>query len=232
MRVLDRFGALSGAAGVVLGIVGSDVLGTPPGPRETHPSGERYLEIAQWVADSRAAQVGVSLELLDLALSIVFMSYLAVRFRGAGWLATAAVAAGAIQVAIKLGSAAPVIAAYLLRDELTPETARVLFDMNAAAFVITWLPMGVFVGCAAAAGLVTGQLGRVLGWGGVVVGTASVLVTAATGLNVLSAIFVPFLLCVLWTLLVSLRLGLARSGSGSSAERSVRDPHEPAAVAV
>jgi hypothetical protein len=211
MKLVDRVGALSGAAGVVLVIVGSDVLGTPPGPQVAHPTGQQDLANLQWVANHSSAQVGVSLELLGFTMSMIFIGYLVTRFRDAGWLALAALVGGVVEVAIKLGSGAPVFAAYLLRDDISPETARALIDMNAAAFVTTWLPMGVFVACAAAAGLVTGDLGRVLGWGGVTVGIASVVVTAATGVHMLSAIFVPFLLCVLWKLLVSLRLGLART---------------------
>ena len=103
---------------------------------------------------------------------IVFISYLSTRVRDAGWLATAALAGGLIEVAIKLGSGAPMFAAYLLRDEISPETARVLIDMNGAAFVISWLPLGLFVACAAGAGMRVGVLGRVLGWGGVVVGSS------------------------------------------------------------
>jgi hypothetical protein len=98
-----------------------------------------------------------------------------------------------------------------MRDQISPQIARALLDMDTAAFVTTWLPFGIFVAFASAAGLQTGVLGRVLGWGGVVVGTVTVLVTAVTGVHVLSAIFVPFLLCLVWELLVSLRLGLART---------------------
>ena len=144
---------------------------------------------------------------------IVFVSYLATRFRDAGWLATAALAGGLIEVAIKLGSGAPMFAAYTLRDEISPQTARVLMDMNGAAFVISWLPLGLFVACAAGAGMRVDALGRTLGWSGVTVGTVTIVMTAATGVHVLSAIFVPMLLCILWTLIVSLRLTFQRSAS-------------------
>jgi hypothetical protein len=211
MRLMDRLGALSGAAGVLLVIVGNDVLSTPPGPQTSHPSGQKDIADMQWVADHAWAQVGVSLNLLGFALGIVFVAYLVTRVRGAGWLAVAALMGGVLEIAIKLGSAAPVFAAYAMRDQISPQIARALLDMDTAAFVTTWLPFGIFVAFASAAGLQTGVLGRVLGWGGVVVGTVTVLVTAVTGVHVLSAIFVPFLLCLVWELLVSLRLGLART---------------------
>jgi hypothetical protein len=206
-------GALSGAVGGLLVIVGDDVLSQPPGPQSSHPSGQQDIADMQWVAHHASAQVGVSLDLLGFALGIVFVAYLVTRLSAAGWLAVAALMGGVLEIALKLASAAPVLATYVLRDEISPQTARVLIDMNSAAFITTWIPLGIFVAFASAAGLVTGVLGRVLGWGGVVAGTVTVLVTAATGVHVLSAIFVPFVLCALWELLVSLRLGLARTRS-------------------
>ena len=213
MKISDRLAAVCGAATIALLILGGDVLGTPPGPQVAHPTGQQDLDTLHWVADNSSAQVGVGLELLGFALMIVFISYLSTRVRDAGWLATAALAGGIIEVAIKLGSGAPILAAYLLRDEVSPATARVLIDMNGAAFVLSWLPMGVFVASAAGAGLAVGVLGRVLGWGGITAGVATVIVTAATGVHILSAVFVPFLLCLLWVLLVSLRLTFQRSTS-------------------
>lgn len=53
--------------------------------------------------------------------------------------------------------------------------------------------------------------------------------------HVLSAVFVPWLLCMLWILLVSLRLGLTRSGGQVPASsipapanhRGISAPHRP-----
>jgi hypothetical protein len=209
---------------VLLVIIGSDVLGTAPGEQAAHPSGQQDLEHFRWLAATTSAQVGISLELMGLGLMIVFIGYVSARVGQAGWLSTVALAAGAIEVAIKLGSGAPMLAAYLLREELTPQTARVLLDMNGAAFVLTWLPMGIFVASASAAGLVAGVLGRILGWGGVVVGVASVIAAAAAGVHVLSAIFVPFVLCLLWVLMVSLRWGVTGPERTTAARTATLEP--------
>ncbi len=211
MKILDRCGALAGAASFLLTMIGGDVLGIPPGPQVAHPSGQQDLDNLHWMADSTSAQVGMSLELLGFAFSIVFIAYLCHRVRSAGWLAMAALVGGIVWISVKLASGAPLFAAYGLREEITAQTARILIDMNGASFVISWIPKGIFVAFAAAAGMATGTIGRVLGWGGVIAGATTVLVTAATGADVLSANFLPFLLCVLWGLLVSLRLGLART---------------------
>jgi len=84
--------------------------------------------------------------------------------------------------------------------------------------------MGIFVASASAAGLVTGLLGRVLGWGGVAVGSASVIAAAAAGVHVLSAIFVPFVLCLLWVLMVSLRWGFTRTRSAETTTSAAGAP--------
>ncbi|WP_156996805.1 hypothetical protein [Knoellia aerolata] len=211
MRLSERFGALAGALAILLVIIGSDVLGTPPGAQTPHPSGQQSLDRLQWVAETSSAQVGVSVELLGFAFLVLFIAHLSVRVGGAGWIATAALAGGVIAVALKLASGAPMFVAYLLRDEISPQTARLLSDLNGVAFVMMWLPMGIFVACASAAGLLTRELGRVLGWFGIVAGSACVLATVVTGLHVLSAFFLPYVLCLLWILLVSLRLGLRRA---------------------
>lgn len=217
MNVADRLGALSGAASTLLIIIGNDVLGAHAASHDIHPSGQQDLIDLQWLADHPAAQVGVGLELLGLSLMIVFVAYLSTRVRAAGWLATSALAGGLIYIAVKLASASPMLTAYLLRDDLSPQTARVLIDMNSTAFVMTWLPAGIFVACAAGAALITRTLGRILGWGGILAGTSCTLLTAATGVHVLSAVFVPWMLCLLWILLVSLRLGLSRAGEQAPA---------------
>ena len=153
----------------------------------------------------------MTLELLGFAALVLFAGYLCTRVRAGGWLATAALAGGVIAIAVKLASVAPMFAAYVLRDGISPEMARVLTDMGGAAFVVDWLPTGVFVACAAGAALATRTLGRTLGWGGVVAGSAAVIVTAVTGAHVLAANALPFLFCLLWILVVSVRLGVQRT---------------------
>jgi hypothetical protein len=56
--------------------------------------------------------------------------------------------------------------------------------------------------------------------GGVAAGTATVIVTAVTGVNVLTANALPFLVCLPWILAVSVRLGGKRvSGRPSSGHK-------------
>ncbi len=212
MRILDRCGALTGAAYVVLVLAGNTLsTDNSPGPQDAQPGGQRDIDYLHWLAGSMSGQIGLTLELLGFAAFVLFIGYLSTRIRAGGWLATAAVVGGAVSVAVKLASGAPMFAAYVLRDDISRKTARVLTNVNGVSFVLDWLPTGVFVACAAAAALASRTVGRVLGWGGVVVGAVTVAATAVTGVHVMGANALPFLFCLLWILLVSVRLGIRRT---------------------
>ena len=218
MRILDRCGALTGAAYVGLIVVGNALsTDNSPVPRDGHPSGQQDIDYLHWLAGSVSGQIGLTLELFGFAAFMLFIGYVSTRIRSAGWLSAAALAGGVVAIAVKLASGGPIFAAYVLRDTISPETARVLTDTGATAFVLDWLPTGLFVACAAGAALASGTVGRVLGWGGVAVGTVAVAATAVTGLHVMGANALPFLLCLLWILAVSVRLGIQRTSQPVSA---------------
>jgi hypothetical protein len=226
MRILDRCGALTGAAYVGLALAGNFLsTDNSPGPQDAHPSGQQDIDYLRWLAGSMSGQIGLMLELFSFAAFMLFIGYLSTRIRAGGWLATAAVVGGAVSVAVKLASGAPMFAAYVLRDDISRETARVLTDMNGVSFVLDWLPTGGFVACGAAAALASRTVGRVLGRGGVVVGAVTIAATAVTGVHVIGANALPFLLCLLWILLVSVRLGVWHTSRGAS-------PAVPEAVPV
>jgi hypothetical protein len=51
-----------------------------------------------------------------------------------------------------------------------------------------------------------------------------VIAAAAAGVHVLSAIFVPFVLCLLWVLMVSLRWGFTRTRRTAAARSATGEP--------
>ena len=65
-------------------------------------------------------------------------------------------------VAVKLGSAAPVVTLWVDHGHISPQLALVLNDLSGVAFVISWLPFAIFIAAVAAAlhraGLVAGPL--------------------------------------------------------------------------
>jgi len=124
MNAMDRVGAFSGAAYFVLANIGNTLLQDFSLPE--NPTGREILDSYGRLAGDVVRQIGISVELLGLAAGVIFVAYVYTRTRAAGWLAVAALAGGAIAMALKLASATPAITIYLLRDDMTPETAHML----------------------------------------------------------------------------------------------------------
>ncbi|WP_354498047.1 hypothetical protein [Mycetocola sp. 2940] len=206
---MDRVGALSGAAYVILANVGN-TLGQDASLSES-ATGEEVLESYARLADDVGRQLGLSIEMLGLATWMIFVGYVYSRTRGAGWLAPAALVAGTISIAVKFASFAPVISIYLLRGDMEPGTASMLANLNLVSFMIDTLPAGLFVACGAAAAMASGALGRVLGWAGVVCGVIAAGAAVVIGIRIEGSFAPSFLLVMVWVFAVSIRWGFARS---------------------
>ena len=208
MNAMDRVGAFSGAAYFVLANIGNTTGQDASLPE--NPTGREILDSYGRLAGDVARQIGIGVELLGLAAWVIFVAYLYTRTRPAGWLGVAALAGGTIAMALKLASATPALTIYVLRDDMSPETAHMLTALSVVLYMIHILPAGIFVACGAAAAMITHSLGRVLGWAGVVVGAANVVTAVVVGPR-FEGVFSPtFLLAIVWILVVSLRWGFAR----------------------
>ncbi len=116
-HTITRLGAGAGAAYVLLAIVGSDVLGAGGTPA----TGATPAEFARWLTanhPSGAGWIAPFLELLALLCFVVFSAALYDTLRSAErertWLPTAALGAGLISAALKVGSAPAMLAAFQL----------------------------------------------------------------------------------------------------------------------
>jgi hypothetical protein len=206
---LDRIGALSGAAYFVLANVAIAIGADRQLPDV--PTGQETLDGMSRLASNPLAQAATSLEILAFVAWMVFVGHVAWRVRAAGWLAAVVLVGGIVEIAVKVGSAAPLVTTYALHDQMTPEMALALTQENLTAFKIGLLPAGVFVLSAAIAALRTHELGRVLAWAGIAIGTANLLVVIVTGVNVGREGFAPsFLFVLLWEVVVSVVWGFAR----------------------
>jgi len=213
----DRIGAALGAVYVVLILVGNS-LATAGMDSSTHPSGESVLRDVAKAHDSTGAQVGFALEVLGFVAFLGFLGYVADfvrRYGGRSRIAGAtAVVSAVVLLAVKLGSAAPVLVLDLERETLTPQLAQLLSELNSAAFVIGFLPFAVFVAALGSALRSAGAVGRPTA------GVAAFLGVAGVALGVLGmrdfteANPMAFLLALLWLLVVSVRLAV----------RPVREP--------
>jgi hypothetical protein len=205
----DRVAAASGGAYVLLTVVGNSMGSMPEGDHPDGPTDLAWLHGPHGTGET----LGFALEVLGMLALLTFLPWFASTMRRRGgpgeaahWLAGVAVVAGGVALAVKFASFLPMGAAFLDRDELDVRTALVLMDMDAAGFVVSFIPFAVMVIAAAAAGLTSGVLGRLAGWSGVAVGVLTLVLTLATGVDPTRTNPMPFLAGLLWLLAVSARL--------------------------
>ena len=224
-NAMDRVGAFSGAAYVLLATLGGALIGA--GSSDAGSAGQRILNEQQRFAENPWTNVAFAAVVLAQVALMMFVGYLCSRVRGAGWFATTALIGGTAALIANFLSLSLVITVFVLRDDISPELARTLQDVDGAGHLVQLLPLGVFVLFASAAALVTRTLGRVLGWAGIAVGATSIVVLTASGLPSNDEFFIwPFLLVLLWVAVLSLRFGFSRSQTVVE-RRDARDSHVP-----
>lgn len=217
----DRIGAATGAVFVALIMVGNQ-MASGGSADSAHPTGEQVLSDVARQASSATFTAGLILEVLGFVAFIGFLGYLAnvlrrVPGRGSvGIAAGAAVVSGAVMLAVKLGSAAPLGALTVDHGQISPQLALVLNDLGSVAFVISWLPCAIFV-AATAAGLYRAALvGRPTACIGLALGVAGLALSIAGVYDPLGANPLAFLLGLLWLLAVSVRLAVKPGGAVST----------------
>lgn len=222
--VRDRAAAATGALFVLLTAVGNqiNVSGTD---QSAHPAGAAVLRDATHQAGSTPATIGFVLEFLGLLAFLGFLGYLLEARRrvsapGASTPAAGiAVLAGVVMLAVKLGSVAPMGALMLDRGGMSAQTAQVLNDMNGISFIVCWLPYAVFVGAAAAGLHRFGLVGRPTMIVGLVAAVGGLVLGLVALQDPVNGNPMGWLLALLWTLAVSVRLAVrpgATKGSASA----------------
>jgi hypothetical protein len=218
---MDRLGAVSGVLWFVLTMVGN-VLNTAGTDQSAKPSGEQILADLQ--RSSTSADIGFGMELLGFLALLVFLGYLYATLRRAdarSWLPATALVGGVTMIAIKLGSAAPIFAAMYRKDEITPDLARTLVDINSGAFWISWLPFAVLVTATAASMLSSHLVARPLAWTGVVFGVAGLVPAVILPVALSDYGIAPFMLSYIWLAVIAGVLAFRRSQVASSPTRDV-----------
>jgi hypothetical protein len=180
--------------------------------QSSHPSGEAVLRDAAHMHASGGATLGFVLEVLGFVAFLAFLGFVAdvLRRHGGAWRAPAAtaVASGVVMLAVKLASAAPVVALDLDRGTLTPQLAQLLNDMNGAAFVVSWLPFALFVAGLGVSLRAAGAVGRPTAGVAVFLGLAGIALTLLGLHDYTNANPMAFLLGMLWLVVVSVRLAV------------------------
>ena len=210
MNAVNRVGAFSGAAYVLLANVANTLVGV--GPSAEGSPGQVMLDEQQRIAENPWVRLAFALIILAYLAWMVFVGYLYSRVRDGGWFATTALVGGVAAITVNLVATSGGLVVYLLRDVLTPDIARALTDLDGIGHMLLVLPAGAFVLFGSAAAMVTKVLGRALSWAGIAIGATCIVVTAATALPSSEDLFLwPFLLVLLWVAVISLRLGFARN---------------------
>lgn len=172
-----RIGAISGVAYAVLVLVGNGLY------------------------TGGSTQLGFAVEMVGYAALASFIAYVATTFRaGAAWPTMLAVVGGTTALAVKLGGWT---AARAAEQTEVAETAAALVAIDEAAWMMTWLPLGIFVVGLAAAALVTRRLHPALAWTGIVIGSGCAL---AVTIPADEPFPVPYLLALLWIIIASIVL--------------------------
>ena len=219
---IDRLGALCGPAYVVLILAGNTIAegGNEPG----HVTGAQVLASLEEQAGSTAVHIGVAMELLGFVAFAFFVGWLAnVLSREANrapWLGTVVLVGGISTLAVKIGSVVPDRALDTNRDAVGDSTARLLNDMGAAGFVLSFLTFGIFMLAVGLAALDSGLAGRVAGWSAVVIGALGIIAVLVMRADPWSTSALPFMVGLLWILVVGIKLALRRPGG--SEDHSVR----------
>ncbi len=204
-RPVPLVAALSGLASVVLLFVGQGISGGGNSPDLTKSRAEH----AAWLSKQHATTAGYAgdmCEIVGILLLIVFAATLWNVLRDgdkSGIVAATAFGAGIASAAVKLASVPAAFALYWRADQgWNPQVATALFDMNDAAFVLTWAIDAVMLGAAALVILRSGVLPRWLGWLAAVAGTISI----ATVPIAMKAPPVGILLTFVWLIATSVVL--------------------------
>jgi hypothetical protein len=209
----DRIGAALGAAFVVLIFIGN-ALNTAGTDQSGHPSGVQVLKDVAHQHASGGATVGFVLEILGFVAFFGFLGFLGDLLRRPGSAARSrmpavtALVAAITMLAIKLGSGVPMTVLDLDRHTLSPQLAQLLNDFGSAAFVLSWLPFGIFVGATAVALRAIGAVGKPTAYIGLFLGVVGIPLTLVGMHDVSNANPVAFLLAMLWLVVVSVRFAV------------------------
>jgi len=166
------------------------------------------------------AHVALTLELLGLvAMSVLFACLVARTFRTSPVAAVTTGIAAAAMLAVKVGSAGPVMVVHATADEIDPAVAEALLDLNDMAFVVSGLLFCLAM-AAAGVGLLTTSTPRLFGWSATVLGALGVAAGVVGVLDPDAYVPIPFLLLLLWLIALAL----------ATAMRSDESPENPAIV--
>ncbi|MGA8852380.1 MAG: hypothetical protein WB508_11760 [Aeromicrobium sp.] len=171
------------------------------------------------------AYFAYTLELLGFAALAVLLAWLvAFLFGRAPVAAVTTGIAGCAMLAVKVGSAAPMMVVNDMPDKLDPVTAEALISMNDQSFVVSGFLMSLAF-LAAGIGLLATEFPRWLSWWATVVGGLGAVAGVAGVLRPEAYVPVPFLLLLVWMIVVAL-VAVTRPDSALNVIPTKRTQHQ------
>jgi hypothetical protein len=203
----EQIGAVGGIVFVALQMVSQALIQV--GGAEPPFGASAETIVAFFMArDNQFFALGEYLSALSLIPFLWFLGSLwSTLRRGEGepaWLSLVALASGLMVVASALSGGGWPLAVFRRDEGLDPQIARLLFDQGNFAFANAWV---MLAGLSLATGLVsirTGALPRWLGWAGMLIAGGLLAARAVWASSEL--VFVPFGLCYLWLIALSVVL--------------------------
>ena len=170
------------------------------------------------------AYVAYTLELLGFAaLAVLFAWLVAYLLERAPVAAVTTGIAGSAMLAVKVGSAGPMMVVNSIPEKLDPVTAEALISMNDQSFVVSGFLMCVAF-LAAGVGLLSTEFPRWLSWWATVAGGLGAVAGAIGVVRPEAYVPIPFLLILVWMIAVALAT-IMRSDDAAPVIRSKRIHH-------
>lgn len=162
------------------------------------------------------AYVAYTLELLGFAaLGVLFAWLVTFLFERVPVAAVTTGIVGSAMLAVKVGSAAPIMTVHSMPDTLDPMTAEALVSMNGQSFVISGFLMSLTF-LMAGVGLLATEFPRWLAWWAAVAGGLGVVAGVVGVVRPEAYVPIPFLLLLLWMIAVALTTVMRPDQAGTA----------------
>jgi hypothetical protein len=171
--------------------------------------------------NSQLFTTGEYLSTLSLIALLWFLGSLWSALRRAegepAWLSFVAAASGLMIVATISAGSGWALAVFRQAEGLDPQIARLLFDHGNFAFANAWVMLASLCLATGMVSIRTGALPRWLGWAGILIAVG--LLTARAAWASSGLVFIPFGLCYLWLIAISIVL-IRRASAGQNTLRT------------
>ncbi len=207
----DQIGAASGILFLVLQVSAQGFIQVGGAEPSFNASAEEILDFFQR-RDPQLFNIGGILSVFSFIAFLLFLGVLWARLHGSedkpAWMSMIAFGSGLLSGAIIMGIGGAggwALAIFRIEESLSPEMARLIFDMGNLSFATYWVGLAGLLLASSVVTIRDGAFPRWLGWYGAA--TAALLLAARIFWDLPSGvIFAPYVLFSLWLIITSVIL--------------------------